>query len=169
MNAEVIRETPSRWMARYVQDHYAASRGGLALVQRASQSHSDPVVRRELAELAVEVAEDRAVLRTMMDDLGVPTRDFQERLVLVAERVGRLKPNGTALRRSPLSDLVELEGMTAAVRAKRLGWTALREVAETVPTLNPYQLDELIHRARKQESTLEGLRLETARRVFVRS
>ena len=44
-----------------------------------------------------------------------------EVLVGVAETVGRLKPNGTLVRRSPLSDLMELEALSAAVEAKRLG------------------------------------------------
>jgi len=41
------------------------------------------------------------------------------------ELAGRLKPNGRIVRRSPLSDLVEVEGLLDAVRAKAAGWQAL--------------------------------------------
>ena len=81
----------------------------------------------ELTELRAEVEEDARTLRDQVLRCGGhpagpgagPAR------CELGERVARLKPNGRLLRRSPLSDLIEVEGMLDAVRAKAAGWQAL--------------------------------------------
>jgi hypothetical protein len=160
-------DSSSRWLQRYLRDHYVASHAGLSLFTRSAQSQRDPRVRADLRELTAQVAEDQAVLRGILDDLGVARSPWQERLARAAEHVGRLKPNGTLIRRSPLSDLLELEALAAAVHAKRLGWVCLREVAVHEPRLNPYQLELLAHRAQNQYDQLEALRLACATTVLV--
>jgi hypothetical protein len=159
--------TASRWLSRYLQDHYGASRLELELFWRSASSQRDSAVRAELTSLAAEAAEDRAALLGIMDGLAVPRGAVQERLAVVAERLGRLKPNGTVLRRSPLSDLVELEALADAVSAKRLRWACLRELTAREPRLNPYQLDKLIRRADDQLARLERQRLNLAPRVLL--
>lgn len=156
----------NRWLARYLQDHCVASRGGLELFERSAGSRRDPHLRDEVSTLAREAREDRAALLAVMDELDVPCPRVQEQVAVVGERVGRLKLNGTLVRRSPLSDLVELDGLVTAVRVKRSAWTALRAVAGDVAGLNPYHLELLIHRAEDQEARLEQLRLVVAQRVL---
>ena len=158
--------TANRWLSRYLQDHYVASRGELELFERSAGAQQQPHVREEVSALAREATEDRASLLAVMDALDVPCARVQEQVAVVGERVGRLKLNGTLLRRSPLSDLVELDGLAVAVRAKRAAWVALRAVASEVEALNPYHLELLIHRAEDQEARIEQLRLVVAQRIF---
>lgn len=159
----------NRWLTRYLQDHYVASRGELELFERSAGSLQDPHSREEVSALTREATEDRAALLAVMDALDVPEAPVQEQVAVVGERLGRLKPNGTLVRRSPLSDLVELEGLTVAVRAKRAAWTSLRAVAPAVEALNPYHLEQLIDRADDQEARLEQLRIVVAQRVLAGS
>jgi hypothetical protein len=79
-------------------------------------------------------------------------------LVGVAETLARFKPNGTLIRRSPLSDVIELEALSNAVEAKRLGWVTLRLVGERDGRLDVHELDVLINRAAGQQDHLEDLR-----------
>ena len=156
----------NRWLARYLQDHYVASRGEIELFERSAGSQQDERLREEVSALAREATEDRAALLAVMDALDVPEAKVQEQVAVVGERLGRVKLNGTVVRRSPLSDLVELEGLAVAVRARRAAWTALRAVAPTVEALNPYHLEQLIDRADDQEARLEQLRIVAAQRVL---
>ena len=80
------------------------------------------------------------------------------------EKAARLKPNGRLLRRSPLSDLIELEGLLLGVQGKAAGFRTLRRLADT--RLQAGTLDELIARAEQQVNTLEQLRIHTATHVL---
>ena len=157
---------PTDALDRYLREHYSAAAGGLDLFERTARSQTDPSVRRALQDLTAEVAEDRAALLAILTDLGVQRSPTKERLVALGERVGRLKTNGTALRRSRLSDLLELEALEAALHAKKLGWLCLRRLCDVDQRLNPYQLDLLVRRAESQQERVESLRLETAVQVL---
>jgi hypothetical protein len=82
------------------------------------------------------------------------------------EKVGRLKPNGRILSRSPLSDVLEVEALRLAVEGKAAGWLLLRRFAEQDGRLDPAQLDRLISRAARQAEVLENLRVDTAQQAF---
>ena len=53
---------------------------------------------------------------------------------------------------------MELEALSTAVTAKRLGWVSLRVLGEHDRRLDTAQLDELIRRAEDQKGRLERLR-----------
>jgi hypothetical protein len=156
-----------RLVAIYLRHHAAASKGGLGLFQRAARQQTSPEARRELPQLAAEVAEDRTVLLGFLDILGLPRPRFGERLVSWGEKLGRLKPNGTVIRRSPLSDIVELEAMNVGVQAKSLGWLTLRRMAETDHRLDVAQLDDLVRRATDQQERIEDLRRQAVLRTLM--
>ena len=159
-------DNPREALTRYLQEHYAASAGGLSLFERCAASQTEPHVRSALADLTAEVAEDRAALLAILTTLGVQPSPAKARLVALGERVGRLKTNGTLLRRSRLSDLLELEALGSALQVTKLGWLCLRELSEADRRLNPYQLDLLVRRAQTQQERVESLRLQTARDVL---
>ncbi|MGA5267083.1 hypothetical protein NCG97_00540 [Streptomyces lydicamycinicus] len=81
----------------------------------------------------------------------------------VAERLGRLKPNGVLYRRSGLSTLIEPETLRLGVEGKTLIWRTLLIVAAGEPRLDESQLHHLLGRARDQ---LDTLRLAAAEAVF---
>lgn len=159
--------TSGRLLAIYLRHHAAASKGGLDLFERAGRQQTSPEARRELRQLAAEIAEDRSALLGFLDVLGVPRPRLGERIMGWGEKLGRLKPNGTLIRRSPLSDIVELEALGVAVQAKKSGWLTLRRLAETDHRLDVAQLDELVRRATDQQDRIEDLRRQAVSGTLV--
>ena len=83
----------------------------------------------------------------------------------LAERVGRLKPNGRLLRRAPLSDLIEIEGLLDAVHAKAAGWRALA-AAQQDKWSDSIGVDVLIQRAKGQVDRLAAIHQSVAADVL---
>jgi len=105
-------------------------------------------------------------LLTIMGTLGIPVRHYKVLGGWVLEKAGRFKSNGRVLGRSPLSNLIEREGLLLGVQGKAAGFRALRRLADPDPRLQATDLDELIERAEQQADTLEQLRISTAARVL---
>jgi hypothetical protein len=156
----------SRLLALYLNDHLAGATGGTALARRLARNHRGTDLERPTADLADQIAADRTALLQIMRSLGVRPRRLRLGLALLAERVGRLKLNGTLLRRSPLSSVVEFEAMHLGVEGKIDGWQTLRQIVDHEPRLDSNQLDELLDRARQQSDGLRRLGLQAATRAF---
>ncbi len=144
-------------LATYLNDHLLGATAGVDLFHRAAGSHRGSELGAELQRLAHEVAEDRDTLLAIMADLDVSPSQVRVLAGHVAERLGRLKPNGTLLARSPLTDVVELEGMRVAVLAKSSGWELLRAACTHEPRLDLGRLDGLLQRAADQRDRLAAL------------
>lgn len=145
-----------RLLRIYLQDHHAASAGGVALARRAlGPGHP----------LAMQIAGDREALERAMRQLAVRPNALKVGTVRVAELVSRLKFNGRVLERSPLSRVVELETLIVGVRGKEAMWTALQRAQVS---LEDVDLDDLVESARSQGVELETLRLRAAARAFAR-
>ncbi len=164
MTVTTAREVPQP-LRIYLNDHLATSTGGLNLARRLARSHRGTAVGPTLEGIATEIAKDRDVLLEIMAELGVPVSRYKSVLTWIGERLGRIKPNGRLLRRSPLSSVLELEMMMLGVESKIAGWRALR----TTLLVDTGRLDELLERADEQASTLEVLRVRAAREVFGRT
>ncbi len=149
-------------LAIYLQDHLAAATGGLELFRRAAKSQLDPQRKTALARLAGEIGSDRDTLTGLMDQLGVARPPLRVAAGWVAEKVGRLKPNGTLLRRSPLSDVIELEAMRAGVAAKMDLWLLLQRLSTTDERLQATDFERLLGRSRSQYDELGELHLSAA-------
>lgn len=154
-----------RFVRRYVQHHWVAAQGGLDLFHRASRSQGDPSVRAELARLAEQVSADQEALREILHRLHASEVGPLRRLISLGETVARVKLNGTLFRRSPLSNLVELEALSAAVMAKKLGWLGMRRLADYDDRFDPDQLDRLAERAEDQHAVLERTRLTVVPKI----
>ena len=152
----------------YLNDHLAGATAGVELFRRAARAQPAPA-SQELQRLALEVEQDRQSLRALMQAVGAPERAYKVAGGWLAEKAGRVKPNGHLWSRSPLSDLVELEGLVLGVQGKAAGFKALRTLAADDPRLDPAELDRLVERAEQQAETLEALRLQAARRAFAGS
>ena len=144
----------SRLLRIYLQDHHAASAGGVALAGRALGPHHS---------LSEQIARDRVALERVMQQLSTSPSAPKVWMVRMLERVGRLKLNGRLFKRSPLSSLVELETLVVGVRGKEALWTALQRAHVSLHGVN---LDELVESARAQGIELEKLRLSAATRAF---
>jgi hypothetical protein len=150
----------NRYLAIYLNDHLAGATLGLELVRRASKEH-DGELGEFLHELRQQIEQDYRALLEVMDVLGVNRSRVKPALGWVAEKVGRLKLNGQLTQRSPLTPLVELDGMASGVAGKLKLWVALREVVDD-ESLRA-RLDELSARAERQLADLEPHRLAAAR------
>jgi hypothetical protein len=153
---------PDTLLRIYVNDHLAAAAAGVALARRTLRNNREGELGRFLAALVGEIEADRARLEQVLHALGAPRNPVKEGAAKLAERLGRLKLNGRVRGYSDLSRLLELEGLTVGVEAKRDLWASLRRTGRTFPV----DLDELVARAERQRDGLEEHRLAAARRAF---
>ncbi|MER7677018.1 transaldolase [Streptomyces sp. NPDC096934] len=154
-------------LAIYLNDHYAGATGGLELFRRAAQSRADSREATALADLVQQVDEDRDQLAAIMAELGVSTSRSKAAAGWLAEKAGRLKPNGHFLSRSPLSDVMEAESMLLGVQGKAACWRTLCALADSDERLNAEHLNALLERAERQSATLEEVRCAAVARVLL--
>jgi hypothetical protein len=145
-------------LAIYLNDHLAGATVGRELARRAAGSNrADPVYGSFLKTLSEEIDEDRRSLLAIMSRLDVRV----DRLKVLAgwggEKVGRLKLNGRLRGYSPLSRLVELEGLALGVQGKLMLWRTLDRLNVDVSATAP-DLTELQRRARDQLERIEAHR-----------
>jgi hypothetical protein len=153
-------------LSTYLQDHYAGSAAGIELFKRAADQQSDPVVRTALAKMVQEVEEERTALERYLTAVGAKPDPLKNAGAWMAEKLARLKPNGELIRRSPLSDVVELEALRIAVEGKAAGFRTLRSLADDEPRFDAAELDSLLTQVAQQIEDLEVLRMSTAAKVF---
>ncbi len=152
----------------YLIDHLTAATGGLRLAERARDGHRDrdDELHRLLATLTEEIRDDRTELRRMLSRVGASPDPIKLAAAVAGELVGRLKRNGRLVRRSPLSSLVELEGLAIALRGKRCGWTALQAADDE--RLAGFDFAALVRRADDQYERIEAARRRVAADVLRR-
>jgi hypothetical protein len=153
-----------RLLAIYLNDHLAGAMAGVELARRARGSNEGTDLGDYLTGLVEAVEADREALLRIMDRLEVRADPIKRTLGWAAEKVGRLKPNGQLVGYSPLSRLVELEGLHAGVSGKLSLWQVLDATAGA--ELTDFDLTGLAARAREQLEQLERFRLEAARTAF---
>ena len=154
----------NKHLATYMNDHLAGSTVGLELAKRALGSNRGTQFETVLERLAKEIDEDREALREIMRALDVGEDTVKKIGAFVAEKVGRLKPNNALFSYSPLSRLVEFEGLALGVTGKLALWRALQRVEE--PALGRFDIAALEARAEVQQTVIEEQRLEAVRIAF---
>ena len=145
----------------YLNDHLAGSTVGRELAKRAASNNKDTQFSPFLDRLAKEISEDRDTLLEVMRVLDVGEDHVKAIGAFVVEKVGRLKLNGSWFSYSPLSRLVEFEGLMVGITGKLGLWRALRQLDD--PRLAPFDLGALERRATEQRDGMEEQRLEAAR------
>jgi hypothetical protein len=113
-----------------------------------------------------EAEEERTALERYLAAVGAKPDQLKNAGAWMAEKLARLKPNGELLRRSPLSDLVELETLRIALEGKAAAFRVLRALADEEPQFDAAELDSLLTQIAQQIEDLEALRLTTAQRVL---
>jgi hypothetical protein len=148
-------------LAIYLNDHLAGSTVGVELARRARGSNADSELGAFLERLVAEIEEDRATLTAVMDAVGAGRDRLKVAGAWAGEKVGRLKLNGSLLGYSPLSRLVELEGLALGVTGKLALWRLLDALAD--PRLAAFDFAALEARAKRQQEELETHRLAAGR------
>lgn len=152
-----------RLLGIYLNDQLALGVAGRELARRAQRENATAELGTFLHRLAIEVGEDVDALERIMERLGIPLSRVKRPLALVAERVGRLKPNGRVRGYSPLSRFLELESLALGLDGKKMLWSNLRDLAGVSGRLADVDFESLIERAQRQRDELEPYRIEAGR------
>lgn len=148
----------------YLNDHLAGATAGVELTRRArSSNEADPDFGPPLASLCEEIEADRVTLEALMDELGVKRSRLKPAAAWAGEKLGRLKLNGQLTGYSPLSRLVELEGLQMGISGKLQMWSAL---GDTLGDVGRFRFGELASRATRQRELVESLHLKAASRAL---
>lgn len=146
---------PMRRLDIYLNDHLAGATVGVGLSRRAAKQNRGAPSGEFLDRLHREIVEDRQTLRAIVRALGVDASPFKSACAWVGEKAARAKLNGQVRGYSPLSRLVELEGLEVGVTGKRSLWQVLDRSLGDDSRLAPFDLRALQARA---EGQLDGLR-----------
>jgi hypothetical protein len=157
--------SPSKYLATYLNDHVLGATLGTELVRRAARENQGSELGTFLTGLAQEIDDDRDTLLAVMRELGVNPDRLKVAAGWTGEKLGRLKPNAQLRGYSPLSPLVELEGLLIGIQGKLAMWRVLAEVAQDVG-LDRERLEALATRAEHQQADVERHRLDVGRRAL---
>lgn len=121
----------STYLRIYLQDMEAFTRAACRLAGRALGSNRgtpyQPATERAYAVLRAEHEAQRA----LMGAVGIAPNAIKDAAAVAAEALGRLKLNGKWLSYSPLSRVLELQGLLAAIHARIAFWRAMAHLAES--------------------------------------
>lgn len=159
---------PDVLLAIYLNDHLAGATVGRELARRSARSNRGTPYEPFLTGLAQEIVEDRQSLLAIMDGLGVRVDRLKTAAAWGGERLARLKLNGQLRGYSPLSRIVELEGLILGVCGKRGLWVTLGGLAGDRPVLVADELVGLRQRAESQLERLETHRIQAVMEAFDR-
>jgi hypothetical protein len=153
-----------RFLAIYLNDHLAGAVAGVELARRTRASNEGTEIGTVLAEVCAEIEADRETLRSAMRRLQVREAPVKRGFGWLAEKLGRLKLNGQLRGYSPLSRVVEIEGLLAGIDGKRRLWRSLeRTCGGRLPDCDFPALEA---RAESQQRRLERCRAEAVAIAF---
>jgi len=155
---------PDSLLAIYLNDHLAGSTVGVELARRARGANGGSELGQLLDRLVREIEEDRDTLGAVMDAVGARRDRLKKAAAWAGEKAGRLKLNGQLTGYSPLSKLVELEGLNLGIEGKSRLWAVLGELSDS--RLSSFDFQALAQRAERQRSELEPFRLSAGRESF---
>lgn len=145
-----------RYLPIYLNDHLAGATVGVELARRVyAGNRGEKAFGEPLGRICKEIEEDRAALEQAIDRLGLSRSRVKPAGAWVAEKLGRLKLNGRLRGYSPLSRLLELEGLMIGITAKMALWRTLDSL-EDAESLG-IDFARLAARAAEQHSAVEDL------------
>jgi hypothetical protein len=161
-----VRRVNEKQLRIYLQDHLAGATAGLELARRTRGANEGTEYGPPLARIADEIEADRRHLQGVLEEFGWGGDKLKNMAAWGVEKVGRLKLNGQLTGYSPLSRLVELEGLLTGITGKWGLWVALLRLAPGEPRLDVALLERLRDRAEAQRATVEELREKAASEAF---
>jgi hypothetical protein len=139
----------------YMNDQLALGVLWREMARRAARENAGSEVGGALSMVAQAIAEDVRTFQEIMDRLGLSRSRIKPRLALVAERIGRLKLNGSLRSYSPLSRFSELEFLVIGIEGKKQLWSTLGDLAGLSERLPDVDFSALADRAEEQREALE--------------
>jgi hypothetical protein len=153
---------PMRRLDIYLNDHMAGAMLGVELSRRVAVENRGTQYGDFLERLHGEIVEDRRTLEAVIHGLEIDQSPAKPACAWLLEKCGRLKLNGQLRGYSPLSRLIELEGLEIGVSGKRSLWQALGRAFPDDKRLTRFDFDILAARADKQLQGLNEQRLAAA-------
>ncbi len=150
-------------LAIYLNDHLAGSIAGAELAKRTLDNNKGTEYEAFLARLVDDIRADQTKLEDLMERSGIARSPVKPGLAWAAEKIGRLKLNGAITGYSPLSRLIELEGLRLGIEGKLCLWRSLRGAHPAGAAVTDEELDGLIARAEAQIEAVEEHRVKAAR------
>ncbi|QAT86584.1 hypothetical protein EJ065_5046 [Corallococcus coralloides] len=150
----------------YLNDHLLGSTVGVDLAKRTERENRSNPVGQYLSTLIPLMEQDRATLLAVMSAVDARVDPLKVGGAWLTEKFSRLKLNGSWLRYSPLSRLVELEGLCVGSHGRVSMWRSLAKVAAKEPRLARFDFAFLAERAEGQLETLQMLRLRATEAAF---
>jgi hypothetical protein len=156
---------PQQLLGIYLNDHLAGSKAGLELARRArGANEDDEEFGAPLARICDELEAERETLAALMDDLEIRRDPLKPAAAWAAEKFGRLKLNGQLIGYSPLSRLVEMEGLLIGITGKRQMWKALAQ--SFGPRRGEIDFEQLAEQAEGQRDVVRDLHSKAAAIAF---
>jgi hypothetical protein len=152
----VTRPVDRLLLQAYLSDHLGGAVGGSARFGRMADAYADTPLGPALRRIADEVTQEREWLHAMAERLDVTPSRVKRLGIAVVERLGRLKPNGRITDASPLTAVIELDLMRAAVTAKRGLWETL-QIWQHDLGLDPAEMQHYLDQSDDQIATLTRL------------
>ena len=142
------------YLAIYLNDHLAGATAGVELARRLRASNrGNDAFGPPLDRVCREIEEDRTDLEQVIERLGFSRSRVKPAGAWMAEKLGRLKLNGRLHGYSPLSRVLELEGLLIGITGKMALWKTLAELEGDLGT----DFAQLTARAVEQRSAVDDL------------
>ena len=141
----------------YLNDHLAAATAGVDLAKRSAGANAGTEFGEFLHDFAGEADAHRNLLEDVMARLDITRDPVKIGAGWLAEKLGRLKLNGRLVEYSPLSRVIELEGLMAGSNARRALWRTLAAAAPSEPRIADIDFVQLIGSAEESIAKLEEL------------
>lgn len=158
--------TATDHLETYLQDHRAGAEMGSDLARRLADENMGTPYEDFLVGLAQEIDHDVATLEDIMGRLGVSRSVMKTVGAKVGEKIARLKPNDHLTGYSPLSRVLELEGLRAGVQGKLALWDSLAQIAPHEERLDEAEVAALRDKAERQLADLREHHAIAAREAF---
>lgn len=154
-----------RLLAIYLNDHLAGASLGVELARRLrSSNRGSAEFGATLEQLCGEIESDRRILAGVIDRLEISPSRLKPAAAWLAEKLGRLKLNGQLRGYSPLSRVVELEGLCVGITSKIELWAVLRNSLGA--QWQGFNFEQLTERAVAQLVAVEELHRRAAALAF---
>jgi hypothetical protein len=152
---QAMTATATDFLETYLQDHRAGAEMGSDLARRLADENTGTPYEDFLVGLAQEIDHDVETLEDIMSRFGVGKSVMKTAGAKVGEKLARLKPNDQLTGYSPLSRVLELEGLRSGVQGKLALWDSLVRLAAHDDRLDEAEVAALQAKAEQQ---LAGLR-----------
>ncbi|KZB83752.1 hypothetical protein [Amycolatopsis regifaucium] len=155
-----------RFLSIYLNDQLAMGIAWRELARRSQKANKGTEAGDALARVATGIAEDVETFQLIMRRLDIRRNPVKSVLTGLAERAGRLKPNGRLTSYSPLSRFEELEFLIMGIEGKKQLWDTLGRLAGLSSRLPDIDFARLIERASEQRALLEPHRVRAGADAF---